>query len=276
MDLLKVIQEYLKCYKENCKDEFEKISIDTTLKTLKHKSEKKKDLKEIYDINFKIYSNKNQKDFELCAFKKCKMGKDYHQLIINSFNKKIEIFEIKFSNDNQKRYDNLIELFSKPSLTDEEYINFLILFYYFQKIIEIIVMKKSFDILKHWEYYSKCRNIKCKKIYKDVNNDEELKKKKGLIYQYYDNDDERNKVIRDIYSNEKQVKLDKCIVNNCNNITLKLLQQTLKHFNNIINVYDIKIPDDIKIPEIHEIKEDDIPDIMIKYYQIFNYSNKYD
>lgn len=136
-------------------------------------------------------------------------------------------------------------------------------------------MEKLFSIYKPWDDYSKCSREKCKKLFKDVYNDDELKKKKGLIYQYYDNDDERNKVIRDIYSNEKQVKLDKCIVNNCNNITLNLLQQTLKHFNNIINVYDIKIPDDIKIPEIHEIKEDDIPDIMIKYYQILNYSNKY-
>lgn len=276
MDLLKVIQEYLKCYKENCKDEFEKISIDTTLKTLKHKSEKKKDLKEIYDINLKIYSNKNQKDFELCAFKKCKMGKDYHQLIINSFNKKIEIFEIKFSNDNQKRYDNLIELFSKPSLTDEEYINFLILFYYFQKIIEIIVMKKSFDILKHWEYYSKCRNIKCKKIYKDVNNDEELKNKRSLIWKYYSNDDERNKVISDIYSNEKQVNLDKCMVKNCNKIFLNLLQYTQKHYNKIIKAYDIKIPKDIQLPDITKLKAKDIPEIMIKYNQIIFYSDKYE
>ena len=111
---------------------------------------------------------------------------------------------------------------------------------------------------------------------KRVNDDEELKKKRSLIFQYYNNDDERNKVIRDIYSNEKQVKLDKCMINNCNNILLNLLQNTLKHFNNIIKAYDVKIPKEIQLPEIKKITEKDIPEIMIKYYQIFNYSNKYD
>jgi hypothetical protein len=66
----------------------------------------------------------------------------------------------------------------------------------------------------------------------------------------------KNKVIRDIYSNEKQVKLDKCMINNCNNILLNLLQNTLKHFNNIIKAYDVKIPKEIQLPEIKKITDD--------------------
>ena len=276
MDLLKVIQEYINCYKEKCKDEYEKISNDKKLKVLKKKLAKMKDLKEIDKIIFDIYSNKNQKDFELCAFKKCSIIKNYQELKINSLIKKIKIFEIKFSNDIQIKYDNFIKLFSKHSLNDEEYIDFIILFYYFEKIIELKVMEKLFIIFKHWDDYSKCSKKNCKNLYNDVNNDEELKNKKSLIFQYYNNDDERNKVIRDIYSNEKQVKLDKCVVNNCNKILLNLIQYTLKHFNNIIKAYDIKIPKDIQLANIKKITEEDIPEIMIKYNQIFNYSNKYD
>ena len=269
-------KEFINCYKENCKDELEKIHNDKKLKVLKKRLEKRKDWKDIDKIILEIYSNKNQKDFDLCVFKNCKIRKDFHELKINDLIKKIEIFEIKFPKDIQKKYDNLIQLFSKPSLTDEEYINFLILFYYFLKIIEIIVMKKSFDILKHWEYYSKCRNIKCKKIYKDVNNDEELKNKRSLIWKYYSNDDERNKVISDIYSNEKQVNLDKCMVKNCNKIFLNLLQYTQKHYNKIIKAYDIKIPKDIQLPDITKLKAKDIPEIIIKYNQIIFYSDKYE
>jgi hypothetical protein len=54
------------------------------------------------------------------------------------------------------------------------------------------------------------------------------------------------------------------MVNNCNEIFLNVLQYTLKHYNKIIKAYDIKIPKDIQLP-----------DIIIKYYQILNYSNNY-
>ena len=273
MDLLKVIKEYMNCYKENCKDELEKINNDKKLKVLKKRLEKMKDWKDIDKIILEIYSNKNQKDFDLCVFKNCKIRKDFHELKINDLIKKIEIFEIKFPKDIQKKYDNLIQLFSKPSLTDAEYIDFITLYTYFDKTINIIVSKKFFDIFKHWNDYSKCGDKKCKDLYKDVNNDEELKEKRKLIWQYYNNDDERNNVIKDIYSNEKQVKLDKCMVKNCNKIFLNVLQYTLKHYNKIIKAYDIKIPKDIQLPDINELKEQDIPDIIIKYYQIFYYSN---
>lgn len=276
MDILKIIQEYINCYKENCKDEYDNIGKDKKLQIIKNKLIKNKNWKDIDKIIFDIYSNKNQKDFELCVYKKCSIVKDFQEYKINSLNKKIKILEIKFSNDIQIKYDNFIKLFSKSSLTDEEYIDFIILFYYFDKIIEIKVTEKLFNIFKHWDNYSKCSNKNCKGLYNEVNNDEELKKKRSLIFQYYNNEDERNKVIRDIYSNQKQVNLDKCMVKKCNKILLKLLQYTLKHFNNIIKAYDVKIPKEIQLPEITELKEKDIPEIMIKYYQIFNYSNKYD
>ena len=276
MDILKIIQEYINCYKENCKDEYDNIGKDKKLQIIKNKLIKNNNWKDIDKIIFDIYSNKNQKDFELCVYKKCSIVKDFQKYKINSLNKKIKILEIKFSNDIQIKYDNFIKLFSKSSLTDEEYIDFIILFYYFDKIIEIKVTEKLFNIFKHWDNYSKCSNKNCKGLYNEVNNDEELKKKRSLIFQYYNNEDERNKVIRDIYSNQKQVNLDKCMVKKCNKILLKLLQYTLKHFNNIIKAYDVKIPKEIQLPEIIKLKEKDIPEIMIKYYQIFNYSNKYD
>ena len=75
-------KEYMKCYKENCKDELEKIHNDKKLKVLKNRLEKKKDWKDIDKIIFDIYSNKNQQDFSLCAYKNCKIRKKVDELRI--------------------------------------------------------------------------------------------------------------------------------------------------------------------------------------------------
>ena len=271
MDLLKVIQEYMNCYKENCKDELDKINNDNKLKVLKKRLEKKKDFKEIDKIILEIYSNKNQKDFDLCEFKNCKIRKDFHELIINGLIKKIEIFEIKFSKDIQKKYDNLIQLFSKPSLTDEEYIKYISLYRFFQKFIDLKVIEEIISIFNPIDDYQKCINKNCK----NFTIDDELRKKKNSIYLIND-EKERNKVIREVNSNEKQVKLDKCGVKNCNNASLKVIQQSLKYYNNIIKAFDIKIPKEIQLHDINELKEEDIPEIMIKFNQIYYYIKKYE
>ena len=50
MDILKIIQEYMKCYKENCKDDFDNIDKDKKLQIIKNKLKKNKNLKEIDKI----------------------------------------------------------------------------------------------------------------------------------------------------------------------------------------------------------------------------------
>ena len=65
------------------------------------------------------------------------------------------------------------------------------------------------------------------------------------------------------------------MVKNCNKIFLNVLQYTLKHYNKIIKAYDIKIPKDIQLPDINELKEEDIPEIIIKLNQLSYYLNKY-
>jgi hypothetical protein len=263
-------KEYMKCYKENCKDELEKIHNDKKLKVLKNRLEKKKDWKDIDKIIFDIYSNKNQQDFSLCAYKNCKIRKEVHELRIKSWNNKIKIFEINLPKDIQKKYDNLIQLFSKPSLTDEENIKYISLYIFFQKFIDLKFIEELFSILNPIDDYNKCIRKNCK----DFSIDEELKKKRNSI-DLMNNEIERNRVIREVYSNEKQVKLDKCIIKKCNNVSLKLIQKSLKHYNNIIKFYDIKIPKEIQLSKITELKEKDIPEIIIKFNQIYNYIRKY-
>jgi hypothetical protein len=90
MDILKIIQEYMKCYKENCKDEYDNIGKDKKLQIIKNKLKKNKNWKEIDKIIFDIYSNRNQKDFELCVYKKCSIVKDFQEYKINSLNKRLK------------------------------------------------------------------------------------------------------------------------------------------------------------------------------------------
>jgi hypothetical protein len=263
-------KEYINCYKEKCKDELEKIHNDKKLKVLKKRLEKRKDWKDIDKIIFDIYSNKNQQDFSLCAYKNCKIRKKVHELKIKSWDNKIKIFEINLPKDIQIKYDNLIQLFSKPSLTDEEYIKYISLYRFFQKFIDLKVIEEIFSIFNPIGDYQKCFKKNCK----NFTIDDELKKKKNSINLIND-EKERNRVIREVNSNEKQVKLDKCGVKNCNNASLKIIQQSLKYYNNIIKAFDIKIPKEIQLSKITELKEEDIPEIMIKFNQIYHYIKKY-
>jgi hypothetical protein len=76
-------------------------------------------------------------------------------------------------------------------------------------------------------------------------------------------DKERNKLIKEVYSNEKQVKLDKCIIKKCN-------KKSLEYIKELIKISNLKIPKEKQFPNIKKITEDDIPDIIIKFKQFYN------
>jgi hypothetical protein len=114
---------------------------------------------------------------------------------------------------------------------------------------------------------------KCKGLYNDITQDKELMKKKLSIFSIKD-DKKRNKVIEEVYSNEKQVKVDKCITNKCNKASLIFIQELLKSFNKKIKYFKLKIPEDLKFTDIKKITEADIPKVIIKLNKLSNFINK--
>ena len=85
-------------------------------------------------------------------------------------------------------------------------------------------------------------------------------------------DKKRNEVIKNAYSNENQVKLDKCITNKCNKISLDYINEVIKQFNNKIKTFNLKIP---IVPKLKKLSEDDIPEIIIKINQVARYIDKH-
>jgi len=120
---------------------------------------------------------------------------------------------------------------------------FLMLLVYFKNVVIIIVknLKKKFLMIKN--YVKKLSII----LMKD--------------------DEKRNKIIRDIYSNKKQVKLDKCYVKNCNNEYLNVLKEVIEIYNKKIKTRNINIPE----ININKINENDIPEFIIKFNQFINH-----
>lgn len=274
--MLKLVQDFTKCSKEKCNKEFNKVINDKKLKSEKEKLFKTNDLKKKENIFANINSNKNQNELDLCAYKKCKIQKKLQEYKIKSMNDKINLYKIKFPKDLHIKYDLLIELTSKPSLTDEEYIKTLLLFQILSRFISNKIMEYNKPFLNSFKEYIDCSLKKCETLGKELSQDKDLKNKKFSIFSIKD-DNKRNKVISEVFSNEKQVKLDKCITNKCNKASLKLIQETLKLNNNKIKYFNIKIPDNIKLPDIKKITEDNIPEYIIKLNQISRYieKNKY-
>ena len=64
------------------------------------------------------------------------------------------------------------------------------------------------------------------------------------------------------------------ITNKCNKASLKTIQEALKDYYNKIKYFNIKIPDNIKLPDIKKITEDNIPEYIIKLNQIASYIQK--
>lgn len=158
-------------------------------------------------------------------------------------------------------------------MNDDEYIEYVILFQTIHGFIndKIIFIKAPF--MNSFVDYMNCSNKNCKDLNEDVRKDEELMKKKISVFSMKD-DKKRNEMIRDVYSNDKQIKLDKCIIKKCNKSNLKILQESIKLLNKKIEMFNIKIHDNLKLPDINKITEEDIPEIIIKFNQLIRYVNK--
>lgn len=271
--MIKNIQELNKCSKEKCKKEYEIVINNKKLKLEKEKLFQEKDLKKKEQLINNIFSNINQNNLDLCIYKKCKIQKQLIEYRIKSIKDKINFYNIKFPKYYQDKYDNFMELSSKKSFNDEEYLKLIILFQILQRFISIKITEINKPFIKSYEDYINCGMNKCNDLYKNTAKDENLSKKKISTYSIKD-DNKRNKVIREVYSNEKQVQLDKCITNKCNKASLKLIQETLKVFNKKIKYFKIKIPDNLKLPDIKKITEDDIPELIIKLNQLGRYIDK--
>jgi len=260
------MNDFTKCKKEICKKEFEKINKNKKLIIEKKRLEKKKDFNDIDKIINNIYSNIDQKEYNLCLYKKCEVYNKILQDRINILKNNIKEHNIKLSPEFQNKFDNLLKLFNKKSLTDEEYIKSIILYQFIKKLINIKVDEHIKEVFNVAGIFQKCSNNNCKKSQKEVFDDKELRKKKLSIILMKD-DEKRNKIIRDIYSNEKHIKLDKCNVKNCNNEYLNLLKEVIEIYNKKIKTQNINIPE----ININKINENDIPEFIIKFNQFINH-----
>ena len=262
-----------KCAKDKCKETYEIVEKDKEIIEINNKINELKNYKEIEKNLIDYYSNKNVKDLELCVFKNCKNIKNIQDKYLKFINNCIILYDIKLSTKMKEKLDKLIELSSRHSLDDEEYIHKLILLRFFSKITSNNFIKSKIKVLKIFNRYTNCSNKYCN----EYHTDKELEDKKLSIF-HMKNYKKRNKEIEKVFSNEKQVKLDKCITNKCNKISLNLIQKSLNFYNDYFKLFDIKVPKDIQMYDIIELKEDDIPEIIIKlnkfiiFYYIYNVS----
>jgi hypothetical protein len=264
----------IKCSKDKCKKEHEKASTDENLKKDRMKLIQSNNLKEINELIKKIYSNKLQNNIDICAYKKCKVHKQLYELRIKSLKDKIKVYNIKLTTDLKNKFDELIKLNAKPSFTDEELLKSIIIIQTLQRFINDKIKTINEPFIKLLGDYISCGKKNCNVLFEEVKNDKILTDKKMKVSSIKD-DEKRNKIIKEIYSNEKQIKLDKCITKKCNKLSLKLIQDMTKIFNNKIKVFNLKPPEHIKIPDIKKISEDDIPEIIIKLNQLSKYIDKY-
>ena len=263
---IKLIQRINKCVKKKCKESFEKVSNDKKLILAKKRLDNIKDLKKKEKAITDIYLNKNQKELSLCTYKKCK-NKKIIEFNIKLFKDKIKLYNIILSPIYKKKFDKLIELTNKTNLTDDEYIKYIILFNNIKKFINNKEYESKELYNKAFSKYLKCKDNKCNELSKKILLDSDLFQKKMLTYSIKNNK-KRNEVIKDYYSNENQVNLDKCLINNCNRQSLKYFQEFIKSLNNKIKAFDLKLPINLQLPEdIKKINENnwtletDIPNI---------------
>ena len=272
--MINLIQKSNKCSKEKCSNELNKVRNDKNLQLEKEKLFKTNDIDVKNKLITNIYSNKNQNNFDLCNYKKCKkinIKLQDHKLKV--MNDKIKLYNIIFPKNYQIKYDELIKLTSKKSITDEEYLKITILFQILTRFISGKYMEYNKSFFDAHSNYLNCGKNKCESLFNDISQDKELMKKKLSIFSIKD-DKKRNKVIEEVYSNEKQVKLDKCIAKKCNNISLKLIQEILKLYNKKIKYFKLKIPEDLIFTDIKKLNDDDIPKIIIKLNKLSRYIDK--
>jgi hypothetical protein len=263
-----------KCSKKKCSKELEYFSNDKKIKIEREKLFKTKNIDEKEKILTNIYSNKNQNNLDLCKYKQCKkVNKTLQDHKLKVMNDEIKLYNIKFPEKYEEKYKELIRLTSKTSNTDEEYLKITLLFQILNRFFSYKIMEYNKKLFEARSNYLNCGMNKCKSLFNDVSQDKELIKKKLSIINIKD-DKKRNKVIENVFSNEKQVKVDKCITNKCNKASLIFIQELLKSFNNKIKYFKLKIPEDLKFTDIKKITEDDIPNVIIKLNKLANYINK--
>jgi hypothetical protein len=272
--MIGLYQEVGNCSKKKCSKESDKVSNDKKLKLERDKLIKTRDLDEKEKILTNIYSNKNQVNLDLCKFKHCKkVNKTLQDHKLKVMKDEIKLYNIKFPEKYKNKYNELIKLTSKSSITDEEYLKITLLFQILTRFFSNKVMEYNKKLFEARSNYLNCGMNKCKDLYNDITQDKELMKKKLSIFSIKD-DKKRNKVIEEVFSNEKQVKLDKCITNKCNKASLIFVQEMLKIFNKKIKYFKLKIPEDLKFTDIKKITEADIPKVIIKLNKLSNFINK--
>jgi hypothetical protein len=272
--MIRLYQEVGNCAKKKCSKESDKVSNDKKLKLERDKLIKTRDLDEKEKILTNIYSNKNQVNLDLCKFKHCKkVNKTLQDHKLKVMKDEIKLYNIKFPEKYKNKYNELIKLTSKSSITDEEYLKITLLFQILTRFFSNKVMEYNKKLFEARSNYLNCGMNKCKDLYNDITQDKELMKKKLSIFSIKD-DKKRNKVIEEVFSNEKQVKGDKCITNKCNKASLIFVQEMLKIFNKKIKYFKLKIPEDLKFTDIKKITEADIPKVIIKLNKLSNFINK--
>jgi hypothetical protein len=271
--MINSIQKTIKCSKDRCSNELNKVSNDKNLTIEKEKLFKTNDLKKKEEIINNIYKNKNQNDLDLCIYKKCQFQKEIIKHRIKSINDKIKLYNIKFPKDLQTKYNLLINLTSITNLSDKDYLESIILFQILQRFVSNKVIEFNRPLINAHSNYVNCSMNKCKDLYTNVSQDKDLNKNKISIYSIK-NDKKRNKKIQEVYSNDKQVKLDKCVTKQCNKTSLELIKETLKVFNTKIKYFKLKIPKDLIFPDIKKIEEKDIPELIIRLQKLGHFINK--
>jgi hypothetical protein len=262
--------EYRTCVKNKCKVETENVVKDKELMKKKMMISSV-DVKKQEKLINEVFSNSTQKKLDLCVFKKCKVSKDFFLEKINSLKNKIKVYNIKLTVNIRKKLNDLIKIISSnPKLSQDEYLKSIILY----QIVLNYVFKKTFEankpIFDLFGKYLTCSHEKCSEFEKPIREDLSLRNKKLDIYKIKD-DNERNKLIKEVFSNENQVKLDKCITKRCNDISLEYIKAVINMLNQKIKSFDLKIPKEIKFPNIEKITENDIPNIIIKFNRFSRY-----
>lgn len=270
----KLAENFVKCFKNKCKEKYDKVMNDKKLVSGKKRFLKEKDIIKKEKIIRKVYSNPIQRELDLCAYKSCKIVKKLQKHRLKIMKDKIKLYDIKLTPELQLKFKRYEELIMKTSMNDDEYLEYVILFQTMNSFLSDKIILINAPFMKSFKDYIDCSNKNCKDLYSKIREDKELMKKKFSIFTMKD-DKKRNNAIRDVYSNEKQVKLDKCITKKCNKPSLKILQESMKLFERKIKYFNIKIPDNIKLPDIKKITEADIPEIIIKFNQIGRYIDIY-
>ena len=272
--MIRLYQEVGNCSKKKCSKELDKVSNDKKLKLEREKLFKTRDLDEKEKILTNVYSNKNQVNLDLCKYKHCKkVNKTLQDHKLKVMKDEIKLYNIKFPEKYKKKYNELIKLTSKTSITDDEYLKITLLFQILTRFFSNKIMEYNKKLFEARSNYLNCGKNKCESLFNDVSQDKELMKKKLSILTIKDYK-KRNKVIEEVYSNEKQVKLDKCVTNKCNKASLIFVQELLKSINNKIKYFKLKIPENLKFTDIKKITEADIPNVIIKLNQLSNFINK--